>query len=364
MTFIIIIIILLVFFSFNLGTDFFNHKWWFTAQFIITLLAYHVYLKSGIMLSLFLFYLMTSSAYYSINTQKNHVARMKINFSFDCVMYRSLLASMGFSILFVLFDKQWLSDILIAFPILLFASCLFALLPKKIRTIKSHKNTNVQMFGFSVNPSIDNTFRSLLAVLSLYYFDKYPTIIILLLTVNLIQMARAGGSAGMGGFIAGALYFTVIHKGMFIFIPITAWVILFIYYKLDRGLFNDSGRIDGLKFFWKHLKPLFKTKFTWITGLGIGSFLNLGHTIQIAKKTDPKDGYWLWLHNDVFQAFLEGGILVVVLCIGMIIEAGSGLNPIVISYGLCWLVNSLVYYPNHMAPDSFLSLIALKIAYQ
>jgi len=46
------------------------------------------------------------------------------------------------------------------------------------------------------------------------------------------------------------------------------------------------------------------------------------------------------------------------------LEAGFSLNPIVLSYMACWIVNSAANFPNHMAPDVFLNMIALKIAYR
>jgi len=356
-----IILVVLIFFSFNLGTDYFNHKWWFATQTIITIIAYNVYLHSGLALSLFLFYLMTSSAFYSINNQKNHIARVVKNYGFECMLYRSLLASMSFSVFFVLVPHGTIEAILKGLPIALFLSCLLFFLSKKQRTVISHKGNNVEIFGFSINSSIDNTFRSLLAVLCLYWFDDYPLLIGSLLAINFLWMLKAKGTSGIAGFLAGILYFTVIHKGF--------WEILLmlvpasiIYYKFfDKNFFDDSGRIKAYKFFHEHLYPVMKNKWT---GLGVGSFLNMGGTIQKVKKEGfGCNGVFLWLHCDLLQAFYEGGIVMLVLGFAMVLEAVYGGNPVVISYAICWFVNSLTYFPNHMAPDQFLNLVALKLAH-
>jgi len=368
---IIFFCILFTFFAFNVGTDYFTPKWWFFTQFTIALLAYNVYLHSGIMLSLFLFYMMTSSAYYSINTTSKHPAKAKNNPSFNLAITKSLVISLSFSLVFILIDYEFIDNCMIVFPFLLTLSSLYALLPKKMRKMLTRRGRLVEMFGFGGNSSVDATFRSLLGMACLYWFEQFPILIGVVTVLNLFCILKAKASAGLGGYVAGLSYYFIVHLGYWYglaVVPVFLFCVMLYMGKKSGGneertwdLFHLSGRDWMVKFMWKEL---WKFRPNIFTGLGVGSFLNMAHTIQIVKKELFQGGVFLWLHCDVIQLVIEGGFIGLILCLGAFVEASLCLNPIIIAYGLCWLVNSATNFPNHMAPDSFVTLIVLKLAYR
>ncbi len=77
-----------------------------------------------------------------------------------------------------------------------------------------------------------------------------------------------------------------------------------------NGLTHTSGRWAGWKFFMKWWGD-YGSPWTYLVGMGGGTFQYLGTLIQISQKGLDAftGGGWLWLHNDWLQILFEYGVL-------------------------------------------------------
>jgi len=359
----------LFFFAFNYGQNYFCPKWHFFVQSGIALLSYQVYLQSSPTLALALFYFMSSSAYYAVGVSTKHKAKQKSNMTFNTCLFRSLVAVTFFCVLFLSLSDFIVDKILFSFPLVLFLSCVYRLLPRSWRVSTAHTGRVVESHGFGGNRSVDNTFRSLLNIACLFVLKDYPIIFASLTLLNIVCIVLNRATAGFLALFAALSYWYGVHLGHWWIIPAQAIFGFLVYRFYDRSLLSDSQR----KWLWRFgIEEVGAFRSSWLTGCGVGSMLNLLPSIQGTKKRfmgdrKPAKGsaasVALWLHNDALQLFLEGGIIGCLLVAALVTELIFAGHPVVTAYVICWGVNSIFNFPNHLADSVFINCIVLKLHY-
>lgn len=364
---IIIVLFVASFFWFNANLDFFLCKWWLAVQMMISILTYQLWMDSGPALAALLFYIMSSSAYFGFSTTTKHPAKSLENPLFLSSTMRSTFSGLWFCVVFLFLDAPLLEACLVSIPWIILSACVWriALVGIFQRNLKKRQRAR----GPGVNRSVDSTLRSLMGIASLYFYEDFPLEIILLNLANLLCVVSNRSSAGLGGYIAGLLYFFGISKGHHYLFPAFGVIVFLVWRFHDRTLFRPTGRINLWKFCFKYL---WKMRSSIAFGLGHGTFLNVNSTMQgdFAKVKAQREGRSpgkikvdLWAHSDAVQLFIEGGVVGVVLCIAAIAEFMIGADALLTSYAACWAVNSLVNFPNHLAAENFVTLLMLKLRY-
>jgi hypothetical protein len=351
----LISVIVSVFFWHNIKTNYFAPKWWFLSLIVGGLLSWNIYLTSHLSWSLFYFFLLNSSLFFSIFPYKNKSLTNDNNLnqsaSFECSKTSISLLVLG--VLFVLIDKRMILSVDHALCGLIIGNFIWKMLPRKIRLFESARNGGVELRGMGGNLSVDATLTSLTyAMILISPLDEMIKLALLPIAGISILITRA--SSGLFAFFFSSIYyFGIVEKNIYIIISFCLFgLIAVIRYK--EKLLALSGR-DWL---WKEPFKIMKS-FNAFFGMGNGNYRTLVRVL-FPSKSNNKTYRFLWAHNDYLQLFMECGYIGLILLIASIVQMSIGIDSIYITFMICYGINAFSNFPTHMAPDSFLLTVFLK----
>ena len=349
---------------FNPKTEYFLGRWFLATEFVLIMLCYQVYIIAGVPFALLLLYISSSANYYAMYPFQNHFTNNPAfkNIGLMREALKNLAAIILFIITFIWLDHTFINYFLKAAPfIVLFASFLM-LLPPKIKVYNVNGgNKTIATYGFCANPG---TAAQLIALLSMVCLLDVQIYTLPILAIALVAIIKSKTSTGLGGMMAGlGVYFLYSYPIVTIIssIIIIGLLILINKYHYYGRLFQATGR----KIIWESsFKFLYgkNGKYSKLTGIGCGTYAFSFPLMQLMNKQTELA---LWMHCDIAQFFLEGGIigflilLTTIICILPVII----MTPSLAAFASCFFVMSLVNFPIHMGETVFLLAMVSKIIY-
>lgn len=351
---IITVLILFLLFSFNVDTDYYRPKWILLTCIFSILFGIHVASVLSIPLGLLCAYLSIQTIY---NSQVKHFTfgDAPVNPIAALGMSHSIIALWCIFGLMVLLPSK-VSDIAIEYmPYLTIVCAIWSFVSPK--QMCKRLNRKLPVFGMGANQSVTTTLISLMSAFSLMHESE---IMYVSLFFAIAAIIRLKATIGAVGFVAAMLVF---------FFPNSLWAIplvllsAFIVNKKNPVFWKLSGREKIWKFSWVELVPFFKYPF----GIGLGVYKYVIPYMQYTKGASlpEKEQYPIWAHSDIYQLFLETGVVGILICGAIVMQTTymSLDNNAALAFIACYLVNSAGNFPNHLAPDSLLLTMFLKKIY-
>lgn len=340
---VLILIPIYIFFNLNLNGNYLTYKWVFFELALTGLLTIAIYKKFSVYLGAAFFYLLSNNILQG-TFLKNPMHILSINKGTITILLSAI-----FLIVAKDYIKKSITDI---FLVLLIFCCLQVFI-------------KIPFEGFTGNTSLNATMISLLFPLSIpsmrkFYAGEYYAFII-----SFMAIINTGASLGLIALIFSTfVYFLISTKGAFkylsLLIPIVCTPVAYYFYK--GNLLSFSGRPDIWYSMWEYIK----NEGTYFFGTGAGSgFYLIQKSIltysKLKKELTP------WGHNEIFQAFFEcGGIGIMFIAsafFDFIRRASRSSYFFLVSFAVSYLINCFGNFPHRLAPDTFIILTAIILAY-
>lgn len=375
MTTFLITITLFFLFSFNIYTNYYHYKFYAYNVLFNLVLSYFIFIHSNILYSLFFLYISNSSCYFATFFKSNHFCHPPNdkNHNFIANVSKSYVAILVSGIFFVAVAHGGATAFILPIKILLGINIIWTLTPQKYTKFKTEISPDLKspVCGFNANISTNATLLSLMMPFALINFDENIYLNTSLLIMSTIAIVKTTASIGLFAQICGLVVFLFLYLGIS-FSSLVAIVLLgtvtllvaiaiTLKFKPKSRLFSISGRDNIYRFTKKWIMPRMHKYF----GIGVGSltyvFPATHHQMESQQLNQFRIGNYIWLHNDVLQFYIEGGIVGLILAL-LAYFYSVYLCIINSNYaGLCFLIsyaiNSLGNFPNHLVPDIVISII-------
>jgi hypothetical protein len=338
----VLIILVFVFFS-NFFGDYFTHKWAIAGLIGILFVSIHLWKNYGKTESIAFTYLAGMSWLLASVPQfyPRDVFVLPLAFSSIRTLWTLMLFVAGV-MFFRPSVKTW--DILAWFGL----GC-------AVVTIIS-QFLDLPIIGPGANLSVNCTLLSLFLPFTITNKNLIATVFILVAMI--ISHATSGLMAA--GFVG--ITYMFLTRNWKIFFAMAFIFILALFVTGSRALFSDSHRLNC----WKVALMYWMDNFNGIVGSGPGSFKAIFPAYQ---KTSNQigAGYFIWLHSDWLQAYLETGILGLISMLALVIKLLKRCYTTGLECELLFLVafsaNMLTNFPMHMAPDMLLLCLVMASIY-
>jgi hypothetical protein len=327
----------LIFLSLNWDTDYYQYKWRFLLMMMSIITCYEIS-KLSIFTALFALFLCCSSYLQRARLEHNPLTLESV------LSFIGILAIIQCAMVINIFKISKL------IPVLIIISSIWTLIAPKMHC--KRKNDSFKIYGFGGNPSVEATLLSLLCAFSLLYPSTLTWYAIILAGIAII---RTKAAAGMAGYITMLL----IYFNLWPVFPIIAGIL---WLMRKKEYLSPNGRIEIWKFIHQQ-----KTQvgFNNLIGIGLGGFRVKYPFIQNKTNTTIikiPNLYFIWCHSDLYQFYIECGLVGIIFLTFFLGEITflNLHNPAGLAFLGCWAVNSLINFPNHLAPDSMLFALFVK----
>jgi len=365
--------ILLILFCFNIYTNYFHYKNFLLLNILNIVLSYFIFKESNIFFSLVMLYCLSSSCYHSTYLKPIHYAHPSggLNTSLLINIAKSYLMLIFCSLFFITIPVK---EFLISIKILHVINILMTLIPAKYTFFKTETNETSKspICGFDANISTNATLLSLMSCSYLIDFGQNIYFNSCVLMLTFLAILKTTASVGLISFTASIMIFILTSSSASASIMVVAAAIICLMvaaifrskFKPGSRIFSISGRDNIFRFVNKWIKPRSNKYF----GSGIGSFSYVfpatHQQISSQSLNQFKIANYIWLHSDVYQFYIEGGL------IGFFLGSVAFLYAIYLCVlsnnyaGLCflasYLLNSLGNFPNHLVPDIITIVVMFK----
>lgn len=369
--------LLLLLFSFNLYTNYYHYKFFLLYNYLNLGLSYYIFDISNIFYALFFLYIASSSCYYSSFMRPKHFCHPSngINYNFSTEVFKTYLTLIASGIFFLVVGHGGATTFILPMKILLAINIFLTLIPAKYTYFKTETMSGTEhkspICGFNANISTNATLLSLMAPFAMINFSENIYVNSTLLFMCLIAIIKTTATVGLVAYISSLVVFIFFYFGFspLVFISTASITLVSIMlavffiakFKPNARLFSISGRDNIFRFTKKWITPRMNKYF----GTGVGSFTYIFPATHAQMEGQGLNqfriGNYIWLHNDVLQFYIEGGIVGILLA--LLAYFYSVYHCIVhANYaGLCFLIsyaiNSLGNFPNHLVPDIVVSII-------
>lgn len=361
--------ILGILFGFNLYTNYFHYKHYLALVIFNIFISYLVYLKSNIPFAIFILYCLSNASHYILYTKPKHFAHPQggVNHNLISVISKSYLTILICSIFFCWLD---VNNLILSLKTLHIINIVLTLIPAKYTYFKTEAGESKSAIcGFGANVSTNATLLSLMSTTFLINFNQNIYLNIAVLSFTLIAILKTTASVGLISFLFSIIIFITSSSTpmalLFLVMAVimTSITAIFIMPKIKprSRLFSVSGRDNLFRFTNKWIRPRIENQLgsNKHFGMGIGSFgyvfPSTFQKMQEMSLNQFKIANYIWMHCDLYQFYLEGGLVgillgsvaflyAVYLCIINHNYAG-------LSFLGSYLLNSLGNFPNHLIPD-------------
>lgn len=339
----LILIPIYIFFNLNLDGNYFTYKWVFFEIATSLILSIAIYKEFSSALGLTFFYFLTNNIVQGIFL-KNPLHVLSILKGTITILFCGILLLVGKKLI-----NKSISDVIL---ILLIACCVQVF-------------TGFPFAGLTGNTSLNATLISLMLPLCVPSLRKFYAGEYYAFLVCFVAIIYTGASLGLIALIVSSTVYLflsskTILKYFSLLIPLVSIPIMHFIYK--NNAYSFSGRPDIWYSMWEYIKN--NGNYLFGTGVGSGFYL-----IQKAILTYSKLRKELtpWGHNEILQVFFECGGVGVMLCaysfIDFIRRAASNSNIFLVSFAISYLINCFGNFPHRLAPDTFIILTAIILAY-
>jgi hypothetical protein len=379
-TTIILLLVFLPVFAWNKYTDYFHQKSLCMRFLVIAILWWFLFQLVPVS-SFLIAYAMGSACYLSGNhfldnfcTGKNGVT----NYHYISGVSYEFINLLCLAILFLLFPNSLVSNFFDMIPLITIGGAITTFFPLMVYAKPVKKK--IPMYGLGSNISINGALMSCMAMASLACSIPYLGLVGYIAGAS--ATFKAKGSSGIGGIILGStIYWSYSYP---IVVASVCGIILLtlpLWWERSVDLFGDD-EIKRYKIFGIRLHPIFYSAGrieVWkqaynilykpyahkLFGIGNGAFKYAFPILQInARKCAPKSGdnCFIFIHNDVYQWWIEGGnvgALLLIASLGELFFLGYN-DPFFMGFIACLLVNSIAYFSFSMIPEKVLAIMAIK----
>lgn len=342
--FLLILIPIYIFFNLNINGNYLTYKWLFFDIALPLVIFVFIWRRFSVYLGLTFGYFLSDNAIQSILTQNP---------------YHLLSNSKGaltvlLSAFFLINLKDYISEKISSFlTIILLACCIQVFI-------------GFPFYGLTGNTSLNATIISLLLPLCIPFLKKFYAGEYYFFLISFIAIIQTKASLGLIALILSATTYLFLNektllKYFYTLFPIITGSIG--YYFYSDSLYSLSGRPDIWNSMWQYIKN--EGNIFFGTGIGSGFYL-----IQksILKYSVVKKELTPWGHNEILQVFFEGGLVGLLLCaasfIHFIVTTIKKQRIYLTAFGISYLINCAGNFPHRLAPDTFLILIAIILAYK
>lgn len=380
-----ILILAFILVAWNHDTDYIYPKKLFLNLIFVGFISWNVAQYSWTMAAL-CFYALVSSCYLSTWTRIDHFCNPlgKRNHVFLYGVSTTFIDYLVLIGLFLMIPKEMVGKFFDIVPILAIVGAIMTIVPRM--QMCERRGYKIKCYGLAGNSSVNSTLMSLLAISSLASSIQYLNYIGFILGV--IGTFKSFGSAGVGGVLLGsAVYFSYINPVLVVSTILLVALTAPIWWKASKKLFGEGEPVLKIRGFEIKLHPIFRMsnrdrlwkfaiksvwlrapevfpKMKWL-GIGNGSFMFAMPALQMQDKEEvfkESQQVCMWLHNDLLQWLIEGGIMGFAIFLAFFVElliVGHH-DPFFMSFAACFLVNATANFPMRIAPDSFLLVVSLK----
>lgn len=201
--------------------------------------------------------------------------------------------------LLILDNVDW-EDVLESMPFICFTCSLMIIYQYCIGS------TGIYSGGLWNSPSVSGTFIGIMSPLVLR--KSLGFYLVCLLAITLTQSAMAVVTA-VSALVFFKMFQTKIWEKLIYLVGTTAWLIFMYFFKYQ--FFHHSGRLSA----WKAILAFADDWNTPLIGTGMGTWqiYNLSDDMQALAGTF--ENQWTWIHNDLLQLHVEGGPILLAVCV-------------------------------------------------
>lgn len=347
----LILIGMLIFFLYTPQTNYCQPKFALLSVLSVAMLCWGIFEVSNWPLGLFFFILLFSSLRNAIYPLFGKWQDWDFLTALESSKTSIAVLSMG--LVFLFSTKDLIENIFQVIPYMLILNAIFKIVPEKYRMLTSLTGHKYPLHGLGGNTSVDASLVSIMCAITL--MREYPFAVKELgIIATAFCLYKNRGTAGILGFVFSAFPWAIYTNRLEIAVPIAYGMALAII-KDWKFLSKDSGRWV----IWNHMWKNIVSRKTMLFGVGNGSYkLYMPHAGGI--KIENSSVRVEWAHNDLFQLFVETGIVGIaslVLFLFSIVPMMEFQHWIVL---IALLPNIIFNFSMHMAPDCFLIILSLK----
>jgi hypothetical protein len=299
------------------------------------------------------------------------------NHQWRTVVTAHLLDTYAFLLILLFIPIDFVKMFFDSLPLVALVGTYFSFKPINISIKRLNGKTGL-VYGIGGNTSINSTAMSIVSIGCLAGSNQYLAIAGWLIAG--LGCIKTKGSTGIialliGSLIYWAYIFPLYILGMLGIIIITLplwwnWSKKFftpgrtidLFGMRLHPIFYSSGRNVLWPFAWKELWLKYCNKF-WGCGMGTVSYAMPALQIHLKEEMFLQHKEVLTaLHSDLYQWWIEGGLIGTLLLIGAIAEVImiGYRDPYMMAMLGCFFVNSMANYPAKLSPDSFIFILSLK----
>lgn len=370
-------VVLLILFGFNIYTNYYHYKFILLSLIANMLIALKISIIYGIPYGLFYYFVIASMTWVALPPVSIHFAHPPRgnNSTLSHSVLKSYASVISLGIISIAFNSIKSIDLIYSLKILHVINVFLTFIPARFTKFKIQaQDYKAPICGFGANVSVNATLLSLMTPILFFDFDTHLKYNLIALALTFLAILKTKASAGLVSFLISTwCYFAMYYKfsGQYIASTVVASVIFsiiiyFIINKLKKNftLCSISGRQDIFRFAQKWIMP------NWNKYVGIGfgtlSFIYPSTLARLEKEklNQFRIGSYIWIHNDIYQLWMEGGIIG--LAIGTVCYvyafylAITTYNLAGIAFLISYFFNSLFNFPNHMVPDLIVIISFIK----
>lgn len=340
-------------------------------------LSFMIYVESSFIFSLLFLYVSTGQCIISLLPVSRHFAHPSggNNSTLSHAVLKSYVATLCIAVFFIFSGYISYDDLLLSLQILHCINIFWTLLPAKFTMARiQSENRKAAICGFGANISVNATTLSLMSPLFLFNFEANIKYNLIALALTLIAILKTHASCGFISFVISTWFYFFIYFDFSIHYLLTsvflgyaclylAYVIISAY-RPTTSLFSISGRDKIFHFARKWIMPRINK---WY-GMGFGALAYVSPStltrLTQNKINQFKIGHYVWMHNDILQLYLEGGIIGLILFssayIYLLFVCITTKNYAGLTFLISYFLNSLMNFPNHLVPELMIIATFIK----